>query len=129
MDDSLLVDWDVFCGARAELGAAFARILTYFREDGDKAVERIEAAMHRRDAASLVLPADTIKSEARQFGAEPLAILAEDIEIGARRAVEMRSEPDELVPLVARLRPLYGKTIALLEAEANPLRKRRGASA
>ena len=125
MDDIALVDWDMFCRSRAELGAGFARILSYFREDGDKAVEKIEAAMHRNDAAGLVLPAHTMKSEARQFGAEPLGALAEQIEMAARRAVEMRTAPDELVPQVARLRPLYLRTMALLEAEANPLRTRR----
>jgi HPt (histidine-containing phosphotransfer) domain-containing protein len=125
VDDIELVDWDMFCRSRAELGAGFARILSYFREDGDKAVEKIEAAMHRNDAAGLVLPSHTMKSEARQFGAEPLGALAEEIEMGARRAVEMRTAPDELVPQVARLRPLYAKTMALLEAEANPLRRRQ----
>jgi HPt (histidine-containing phosphotransfer) domain-containing protein len=125
VDDIELVDWDMFCRSRAELGAGFARILSYFREDGDKAVEKIEAAMHRNDAAGLVLPAHTMKSEARQFGADPLGALAEEIEMGARRSVEMRTRPDELVPQVARLRPLYLRTMALLEAEANPLRQRR----
>ena len=125
MDDIELVDWDSFCRARAELGAGFARILSYFREDGEKAVEKIEAAMHRGDAAGLVLPAHTMKSEARQFGAEPLGALAEEIEMRARQAVEMRTTPEDMVPQVARLRPLYRDTMALLEAEANPLRQRR----
>src|SRR3954470_19783318 len=115
----------MFCRSRAELGAGFARILSYFREDGDKAVEKIEAAMHRNDAAGLVLPAHRMKSEARQFGADPLGQLAEDIEFGARRAIEMGFFPDELLPAVARLRPLYVRTMALLEAEANPLVRRR----
>lgn len=123
-DDAELIDWDIFCRARSELGAGFARILGYFQEDGEKAVARIEDAMHRRDTAGLVLPAHTMKSEARQFGAEPLGELAEEIEFAARRSVEMRMFPDELVPHVARLRPLYLRTIALLEAEANPLCKR-----
>jgi HPt (histidine-containing phosphotransfer) domain-containing protein len=125
MDEDTLVDWDMFSRSRAQLGAGFARILTYFREDGDKAIDRIEAAMHRNDAAGLVLPADTIKSQARPFGAEPLAALAEEIELAARRSVEMRTAPDELVPQVARLRPLYARTMVLIEAEANPLRRRR----
>ena len=120
----LLVNWDVFVRARTELGAGFARILSYFREDGEKAVEKIEAAMHSRNTSGLVLPAHTMKSEARQFGAEPLGALAEEIEFGARRAIEGRFFPDELTPQVARLRPLYLKTIALLDAEANPLRQR-----
>jgi HPt (histidine-containing phosphotransfer) domain-containing protein len=120
-----IVDWTVFCAARSELGAGFARILGYFREDGEKAVAKIEAAMHGRDTAGLVLPAHTMKSEARQFGAEPLGELAEQIEFGARRAIEMGFFPDDLLPAVARLRPLYLATIGQLEAEANPLVKRR----
>ncbi|HEU0135230.1 MAG TPA: Hpt domain-containing protein [Allosphingosinicella sp.] len=123
-----VVDWTVFCAARSELGAGFARILSYFREDGEKAVARIEAAMHGRDTAGLVLPAHTMKSEARQFGAEPLGELAEHIEFRARRAIEMGFFPDDLLPAVARLRPLYLETIAQLEAEANPLVRRRATS-
>lgn len=123
-----VVDWTVFCAARSELGAGFVRILSYFREDGEKAVGRIEAAMHARDTAGLVLPAHTMKSEARQFGAEPLGALAEEIEFTARRAIEMGFFPDEILPSVARLRPLYLETMARLEAEANPLVRRRAAS-
>jgi HPt (histidine-containing phosphotransfer) domain-containing protein len=123
-----VVDWTVFCAARSELGAGFARILSYFREDGEKAVGRIEAAMHARDTAGLVLPAHTMKSEARQFGAEPLGALAEEIEFTARRAIEMGFFPDEILPSVARLRPLYLETMTQLEAEANPLVRRRATS-
>lgn len=126
-EDLLLVDWDVFVRARSELGAGFARILSYFREDGEKAVEKIEEAMHSRNASGLVLPAHTMKSEARQFGADPLGALAEEIEMAARRAIEGRFFPDELTPQVARLRPLYLKTMAVLDAEANPLRQRHRA--
>ena len=122
------VDWDAFSRTRTELGAGFVRILSYFREDGEKAVAKIEAAMQRGDAAALILPAHTMKSEARQFGAEPLGALAELIETAARRSVEMRLSPDELIPEVAKLRPLYSSTIDLLEREANPLCQRRPAA-
>lgn len=128
MDENELVDWDAFCRARAELGAGFARILSYFREDGEKSVAKIEQAMHAGTTAALVLPAHTMKSEARQFGAEPLGALAEEIEFAARRAIEMRVFPDEIIPQVARLRPLYLRTMALLEAEANPLCRRTKAN-
>ena len=37
-----------------------------------------------------------MKAEARQFGAEPLAALAEEIEFAARRAIEGRFFPDDL---------------------------------
>jgi HPt (histidine-containing phosphotransfer) domain-containing protein len=127
-DFDAAVDWEAFSNARAELGAGFVRILGYFREDGEKSVARIEDAMQRHDAAGLVLPAHTLKSEARQFGADPLGALAEEIEFTARRSVEMRAFPDELIPHVARLRPLYQRTIEQLEREANPLCQRRPAS-
>ena len=120
-----LVDWTKFAQMRTELGASFVRILGYFREDGEKAVAKIEEAMHRRDAAAMVLPAHTLKAEARQFGAEPVADLAEEIENEARRALESHLFPDNILPQVARLRPLYARTLDMLEEETNPLAVRR----
>jgi HPt (histidine-containing phosphotransfer) domain-containing protein len=89
-DDFKLVDWVHFERSRAELGAGFIRILSYFREDGAKSVAQIEEAMHDQNTAALVIPAHTIKGEARQFGAEPLAQVAELIESTARLCVESR---------------------------------------
>jgi HPt (histidine-containing phosphotransfer) domain-containing protein len=123
--DDDTVDWSTFASVRAELGANFVRILGYFEEDGEKSVARIEAAMHARDAAAMVLPAHTMKSEARQFGAMPLAMLAEEIEASARQGVEIRMFPDQILPQVAQLRPLYRRTMALLQQRANPLQTRR----
>lgn len=120
-----IVDWNVFARTRSELGPGFVRILGYFREDGEKSIAKIEDAMHGRDAAALIIPAHTLKSEARQFGAEPLGELAEEIEETARRSVEARMFPDELVPHVAKLRPLYLQTLELFDKETNPLAQRR----
>lgn len=122
-----LVDWAKFAQMRTELGADFVRILGYFREDGEKAVAMIEEAMHRREAANFVIPAHTMKTEARQFGAYLLGDLAEEIEIVARRSLESRLFPDQILPQVARLRPLYLQTMTLLEQETNPLAVRRPA--
>ena len=122
-----IVDWGIFARTRSELGPGFVRILGYFREDGEKAIARIEEAMHLRDAAALVMPSHTLKSEARQFGAEPLGELAEEIEFTARRSLEARMFPDELVPQVSKLRPLYLQTMELFEKETNPLAQRRPA--
>jgi HPt (histidine-containing phosphotransfer) domain-containing protein len=125
IDPDTIVDWEAFSRTRAELGSGFVRILGYFREDGEKSVAEIERAMQQRDVAGLVSPAHTLKSEARQFGAEPLGELAEEIEFTARRSIEMRLFPDELLPSVASLRPLYQQTIDLFEKETNPLAQRR----
>lgn len=123
--DEILVDWDEFRATRTQLGAAFVRILGYFREDGIKSVAAIEEAMRARDARGLVMPAHTLKSEARQFGAEKLGALAEDIEIFARHCLESQISPEEYLPRVVTMRPLFEETLAALEREANPLVQRR----
>ena len=122
-----LIDWAKFARMRTQLGADFIRILGYFREDGEKSVEKIVDAMHRRDATALIIPAHTLKTEARQFGALPLGELAEEIEFAGRRAVESQLFPDQILPQVAKLRPAYVTTIDLLEQETNPLVARRSA--
>lgn len=126
-EGSTLVDWRAYAAARAELGGAFVRILGYFREDGVKSVAAMETAMRGLAAAQLVIPAHTLKGEARQFGAEPLADLAERIETIARDCVEVQDTPEQALPLVAQLRPLFEETLKLLEREASPLAERRPA--
>ena len=79
-----IVDWVHFERSRTELGPGFIRILSYFREDGTKSVADIEQAMREQDTVALIIPAHTLKGEARQFGAEPLATIAELIEQTAR---------------------------------------------
>lgn len=122
---SKLVDWDAFAAARAQLGGGFVRILGYFQEDGSKSVDAIETAMRAKNAAALVIPAHTLKGEARQFGAEPLAEAAETIEMIARQCVETRDSPDEALSTVVALRELFNDTLILLLREANPLVERR----
>jgi HPt (histidine-containing phosphotransfer) domain-containing protein len=120
VEGNALVDRAAFAAARAELGTGFVRILGYFREDGVKSVAAIETAMRKGEAAALVLPAHTLKGEARQFGALPLAALAETIEMIARGCVERQDTPDEALQSVARLRPLFHDTLTLLERESTP---------
>ncbi len=122
-----IVDWAHFERSRAELGPGFIKILGYFREDGAKSVAAIEQAMREGNTVALVLPAHTIKGEARQFGAEPLANLAELIETTARLCVETRRFPDELVPQVVELRRLLSRTIELFDRATNPLLSRQRA--
>ena len=124
-EGTTLVDWAAYQRSRAELGAQFVRILGYFREDGVKSVAAIEAAMRAQSAAALVIPAHTLKGESRQFGAEPLASLAQAIEEIARDCVETHDTPEQALEPVAQLRPLFEQTLALLEREANPLVERR----
>ena len=126
-EGSTLVDWTAYAQTRSELGAGFVRILGYFREDGVKSVAAIEEAMRNGSAAAMVIPAHTLKGEARQFGAGPLGDLAELIEMSARDAVELQDSCDDALVHVAKLRSLFEETLALLEREANPLVVRKPA--
>ena len=83
-----IVDWAHFEKSRTELGPAFIRILSYFKEDGVRSIAEIEQAMHDQNTIGLVLPAHTLKGESRQLGAEPIAKIAELIETTARFCVE-----------------------------------------
>ena len=116
-----IVDWAYFEKSRVELGPGFIRILSYFKEDGVKSIAQIETAMREQDTTALVIPAHTLKGEARQLGAEPLAKVAELIETTARFCIESRRFPDELVPEVVELRRLFAATIELFDKETNPL--------
>ena len=127
MEDGFdLVDWVHFEKTRGELGPGFIRILGYFREDGAKSVAAIEAAMRDQNTVGLVIPAHTLKGEARQFGADPLADCAELIEQSARSSIEYRSFPDELISDVVKLRGLWSQTIDLFDKATNPLLTRAG---
>jgi histidine phosphotransfer protein HptB len=119
-----IIDWVHFEKSRAELGPGFIRILAYFREDGAKSLAAIEEAMHEQNTVALVIPAHTLKGEARQFGAEPLAAVAEKIEQIARFCIETHRFPDELVPDVVELRRLWNRTIELFDKATNPLQSR-----
>src|SRR6478672_1529436 len=121
-----IVDWVYFEKSRTELGPGFIRILSYFKEDGVKSITQIESAMRDQNTTALVLPAHTLKGEARQLGAEPLAKVAELIETTARFCVESRRFPDELVPEVVQLRKLFNETVELFDKATNPLMTRSG---
>lgn len=123
-DDQDIVDWVYFERSRSELGPGFIRILSYFREDGTKSVGQIEQAMREQNTAGLVIPAHTLKGEARQLGAEPLAKIAELVETTARFCVESRRFPDELVKDVVELRSMFEQTVQLFDKATNPLLSR-----
>ena len=123
-----IVDWVHFEKSRAELGPGFIRILSYFREDGTKSLAQIEEAMRDQNTVGLVIPAHTLKGEARQFGAEPLAAVAELIESTARLCIETHRFPDELVESVVELRKLFQRTVDMFDKATNPLLTRAPAT-
>jgi HPt (histidine-containing phosphotransfer) domain-containing protein len=119
-----IIDWVYFEKTRSEMGPGFIRVLSYFHEDGVKSIGQIEDAMRQQNTVGLVIPAHTLKGEARQFGANPLAEIAELIESTARLCIESKRFPDELVKDVVELRRLFEETIQLFDKATNPLLSR-----
>lgn len=119
--ESDLIDWEVYVRTSMELGPDCVRILGYFREDGVQSVARIEEAMRAGRAAPIVDPANTLKRAAAQFGAMKLSEAAEKIEMTAFKCVEYGDAPDEVLELVAALRPMFEETMAELEQESSPV--------
>ena len=118
VETSNLVDGPALARAKAELGTDFARILGYFREDGIKSLTALEEAVRKANAVAMVIPAHTLKGEARQFGALALATIAEKIEDHARLCIEHHDSPEGAIEDVVALRPVLLQTLALLEREA-----------
>lgn len=114
------VDQAAFGALRQELGGNVARMVGYFKEDGEKSIRLLEEAARARNAVALVRPAHTLKGDALQFGATALAAVAETIEMAARQAVEDRVYPNEVMAEVLRLRPLFEGTAAALAREVAP---------
>lgn len=125
-DTNDIIDWVAFQTARTELGGDFIRILGYFREDGEKSVNAIEAAVRANNSVAIVMPAHTLKGEARQFGAEALGDVAEIIETHARQCIEWGHTPEGAIEHVVKLRPLFTQTLEAFDKEINPLVERRG---
>ena len=121
-----IIDWTAFHQARTELGGDFIRILGYFREDGTKSVAAIESAVRANNAVDIVMPAHTLKGEARQFGADALADLAEIIEDHARQCIEWGHTPDGAIEHVVKLGPLFAQTLEAFDRDTNPLVERHG---
>jgi len=114
------INHETLSALRLELGVHFARILSYFAEDGIKSVQAIEDAVAKRDAVALVRPAHTLKGESLQFGCEALGYAAEHIEQAARAAVEAHSFPNEIVDSSWKIRPLFTEALAALEHASAP---------
>lgn len=117
MSDTHIIDRSKLDGLRQELGSNFMRILGYFREDGAKSIASIEEAVRQKSAVALVRPAHTLKGEALQFGATALGLMAEQIEMAARRAVEDHVFPADVIEYVIQLRPLFEEATTLLARE------------
>ncbi len=89
---------------RAMMGNKFTELLSYFLEDSASYVQQIEEGIATGNAESVVLPAHTLKSSAKQMGAMQLAESARTIELAAREALKTQGSLESIAPQMAPLR-------------------------
>lgn len=89
---------------RAMMGDKFTELLSYFLEDSAGYMQQIEEGVATGKAESVVLPAHTLKSSAKQMGAMQLAESARAIELEAREAVKTQGTLESIAPKLEPLR-------------------------
>ena len=112
------VDAAAFESAREMLGNKLQTILTYYLEDAQEYIDRIDESVTKRHPQGAVVPAHTLKSSSRQLGVHGLAALAERAETTARaqnKGGDMR-DLAELLPdmrqALAQVRPFFESAMA-----------------
>jgi HPt (histidine-containing phosphotransfer) domain-containing protein len=79
------------------------RMVSLFAKTGQEHVTAMWSALRDRRLDELAVRAHTLKSSAQQFGAEALALLCKEVELGAR-AGEVEPVETKLAALEAELR-------------------------
>lgn len=85
------------------MGAKFPQILSYFLEDSAAYVADMHAALASGNLQGLILPAHSLKSSAKQMGADRLSYHARELEHAAREAEKKPADPSALSTLLASL--------------------------
>ena len=75
---------EAFTTAQAMLGGKFGLVLSYYLEDAETYIGRIEQSVTGNDLDGAIVPAHTLKSSSRQLGADAIADFAARIEQAAR---------------------------------------------
>ena len=102
-DQLPVVDQAALGEVRAMLGDKFTEVLGYFLEDSASYAQQITEGVAAGKAESVVLPAHTLKSSAKQMGAMRLTEAARTIELAAREAVKTHGSLESIAPHLAPL--------------------------
>ncbi len=98
--------------AKALLGEKFPTITGFFFEDSAEYIATILAGFAAGDAQMMVLPAHSLKSSAKQMGADKLSYLAREIELGAKESLTGKAALGSLQAAVTEIETTLAQTIA-----------------
>lgn len=110
-----IINTNVANEAKELMGARFATMIKYFVEDTQMYLMEIEQGLKDQDAQSILLPVHTIKSSARQLGAERVENVAKEIEFLCREIIAGPATGDlRLDDMYAKLKQEVAEAVPLL---------------
>lgn len=115
--DMEILNMSIVEEARELMSDRFPMMVQYFLEDTEMYVEEIEKAVRENNAEIAISPAHTIKSSAKQLGAERISEVARHIEELSRDIIENGNED------YPHLASLYEELCAEIEAATPELSK------
>ena len=104
------IEIDAFNTAKRIMEEDFGEILSYYIEESDKHVGEIEKAVESSNIELAQLPAHTLKSSSRQFGAMKLGELSYEVE----KAAAEKKPVETIDEFVAQIKEEYAKAKTFL---------------
>lgn len=92
MTDPEIINARIVKAARELMGERFPTMVKYFLEDTEMYMSEIEKAIEEKDFARAISPSHTIKSSAKQLGAEKVSDIAKQIEVHSREMQDSGSD-------------------------------------
>ena len=99
------IEIDAFNTAKRVMEEDFGEILGYYIEESDRHVEEIEKALTLHNIELAQLPAHTLKTSSRQFGAMKLGELSYEVE----KAAAEKKPVETIDDLVTQIKEEYAK--------------------
>lgn len=112
MHTQLLLNLSSLNEAKDLLGEKFPTITGFFFEDSAEYIATILTGFANGDAQAMVLPAHSLKSSAKQMGADKLSHLAREIELGAKESLSEKTPLAALQAAVTELETTLAQTIS-----------------
>lgn len=107
------IDPDLFIKAKIMMEEDFPLIMGYYLDEAESRIAQMQRAMNEQDVTKAMIPAHTIKSSSRQFGATTLGDAAYEVELASKNAAPI----SQVEPLVCRLTELYEAVKPFFESE------------
>ncbi|NRB11483.1 MAG: Hpt domain-containing protein [Rickettsiaceae bacterium] len=121
-DDPEVINMSTVMEAQDVMGEErFASLVEYFLKDSETYISEIEASLEEENIKGIIAPAHTIKSSAKQLGAERVSLVAEQIEEKCRNFLEKSEVETTKAEIITESNIMCEELRSELEAAAEEL--------